>query len=108
MTPERAETIIQAYGAILETRAPSPGCVADVTKLPFSKQEIKDALVLGLKTTTNPQTRDLLKIGCIHLPDWQDGVGEEDQGLDPSKLDLHADPSTPLISKLRSRRTAEY
>ena len=40
--------IVQAYGKTLETDAPTPGTVADVNTLPFTKQQIKDAIVATL------------------------------------------------------------
>jgi hypothetical protein len=45
MTPSLAEKIIQDYGAILQSSAPLPGCVADVSKLPHPRERIKEALV---------------------------------------------------------------
>ena len=92
MSRQTAEKIIQAYGAVLQTQAPTPGCVADTSKLPFPKEKIKAALIIGLKATTDQQTKEMLKVGYIQLADWQEGVGETDQGLDLSKMDLNDDP----------------
>jgi len=54
MSPQQATEIIQRYGAVLEHAAPAPGCVADVSKLPFPKSQIKKALLIGLRSTADP------------------------------------------------------
>ena len=79
--------IIQAYGKTLETDAPAPGCVADESKLPYTKDTIKKAIIAGLKNTDNDQMKENLKIGYISLSNWQEGVGEKVQGIDISKID---------------------
>ena len=92
MSGQEAEKIIQAYGAVLQTQAPAPGCVVDTIKLPFPKEKIKTALIFGLKGTDDQQTKEMLKIGYIQLAEWQEGVGEIDIGLDLSNMDLNDDP----------------
>jgi flagellar basal body-associated protein FliL len=83
--------IIQAYGKILETSTPVPGTVADASKLPYPKQQIKDAIVAALRSTDDQQMEEYLKAGYIQLSDWQEGVGETNQGLDVSALDMDQD-----------------
>lgn len=85
------ERIVQAYGKILETSAPVPGTVADANKLPYPKQQIKDAIVAALRCADDPQMKEHLKVGYIQLSDWQEGVGESNQGLDVSTLDMSQD-----------------
>lgn len=92
ISQQQAVEIIQKYGAILENGAPAPGCVADASKLPFSKAQIKEALVTGLKATTDSKMKGMLKVAYIHLADWQDGVGSADQGLDLSRINPEDDP----------------
>jgi hypothetical protein len=77
---QEAEKIIQAYGALLQAQPPAPGRVADARKLPFPKERIKAALIFGLKATNDQQMN------------WQEGVGENDIGLDLSNEDLYDDP----------------
>lgn len=91
MPHQRAQEIIQKYGAILENGAPAPGCVADASKLPFSKGQIKEALVIGLKATTDTKMKEMLKVAYIQLADWQDGVGSSDQGIDLSRINPEDD-----------------
>lgn len=55
--------IVQAYGKILETSAPVPGTVADANKLPYPKQQIKDAIVAALRNTDDPKMKEHLKCG---------------------------------------------
>ncbi|MBT4764836.1 hypothetical protein HOO14_07560 [bacterium] len=74
--------IVQAYGKTLETNAPTPGAVADVSKLPYTKQQIKSAIIEALRSTEDSQMKEFLKVGYIQLSDWQEGVGEAGQGVD--------------------------
>ncbi|QYZ66994.1 MAG: hypothetical protein HPY30_13990 [Gammaproteobacteria bacterium (ex Lamellibrachia satsuma)] len=85
------ETIVQEYGGVLENSAPAPGCVSDSKNLPYSKQEIQQALIAALNLSTDPQIKEHLKTGYISLADWQDGVGDSDIGLDVSTLDMSQD-----------------
>lgn len=55
--------IVQAYGKFLETSAPVPGMVADASKLPYPKEQIKDAIVAALRSTDDPQIKEHLKVG---------------------------------------------
>ena len=93
--------IVQKYGRTLEFDAPTPGSVADLNKLPYPKQKIKEALIQAMKITSDPQIKDHLKIAFISLADWQEGVGGEDIGFDFSKPDFPQD-----IIK-RAERTSE-
>lgn len=92
MTPEAAEKIIQDYGAVLETSAPTPGCVADVDNLPHPKARIKEAIVMMLPLIEDHELREQLKTGYIWLSNWQEGVGSEQIGLDLMNMDPDADP----------------
>ena len=91
MSEQEAKKIIQAYGAVLQTKAPTPGCVADVSKLPYPKEKIKAALLIGLKATSDQQMKEMLKVGYIQLADWQEGVGGIDQGLNLLNMNLNDD-----------------
>ena len=84
---DEVTSIIQAYGKTLENYAPTPGCVVDSSKLPYPKQEIKAALISGLKAIDDPQMEEHLKIAYIQLSNWQKGVGETDQGIDLKNID---------------------
>lgn len=99
MTPQEAVEIIQVYGVVLEN-APPPGNVADEKLLPFPKQRIKEALLIGLKITTDQKMREMLKYGYTSLPSWQAGVGDAPQGVSISQADL--DPNKD-ITELASR-----
>lgn len=83
--------IIQAYGKTLETEAPTPGSVADASKLPYTKQQIKTAIIAALSSMDDPQMKEHLKVAYIQLSDWQEGVGETNQGLDVSAIDMNQD-----------------
>ena len=91
MSQQRAVEIIQEYGAVMEHDSPMPGCVADVGKLPYPKDQIKEALVIGLRATTDIQMRNFLQVGYLQLADWQEDVGDSDVGLDLTNIDPDAD-----------------
>lgn len=92
MRVEAAEKIVQEYGAALRSVACPGRYVTDVRNLPHPKEHIKQALILALRLNTDPTEREALKIGYISLADWQEGVGDIPVSLDPTKMDLNADP----------------
>jgi len=69
--------VLRAYGDVLETSTNGPGIVADVKTLPFSKEEIKNAIILGLQNSPDENTKNTLTGGYILLADWQEDVGDE-------------------------------
>ena len=83
--------IVKAYSDVLHSHAPKSGSVADVALLPFSKETIKEALIIVLRDTTDQTKIERLKGSYIRLAEWQEGVGESDQGLDISKMNLNDD-----------------
>jgi hypothetical protein len=74
-----------------------------VSKLPYPKEKIKEALIIGLGLTSDSQMREMIKVAYIHLADWQEGVGDTDLGLDLSKIDLDDDP-TKLAGSISKQR----
>ena len=84
--------IVQAYGKVLESGAPPPSAVADLTKLPYPKRVIKEALIAALKATEDSAMKNHLRTGYMELASWQEGVGDSDQGLDISTLDTSKSP----------------
>jgi hypothetical protein len=91
MSAQRAVEIIQRFGTVLEHEAPAPGCVADASKLPFPKDKIRQALIIGLRANSDPKMKEMLKVAYVELANWQVGVGAADLGLDTSKLDTGGD-----------------
>lgn len=79
--------VVADFGECLEKRAPVPGSVADVSELPYQKDEIKVAILLMLKAIKDRQLREHLKFAYVSLANWQAGVGAKHQGLDITKLD---------------------
>ena len=96
INPELAVKIIQVYGSILENQSPPPGSVADLSKLPYQKEQIKQALIIGMHSTDDEKMREMMKFGFVELANWQKGVGDKDQGLDISKIDLNDDPGKAI------------
>ncbi len=89
---ETAQRVVQDYRVFLETSAPLPGRVADVSELPHSKGHIKDAISVCITVLRNPQLNEHLKYGYLMLSAWQNGVGAQSLGPDFAQLDLDDDP----------------
>jgi hypothetical protein len=72
-----AAAVVHDYGvAVLSVSAAGRGCIADVCRLPHTKQRIKEALVLLLSVTEEVDLRERLKTSYLLLADWQEGVGQ--------------------------------
>ena len=74
--------IVAEYGGVL---ARSPSVVADITELPYPKDEIKRAILTMLYVTTDSQLREHLKGGFVSLAGFQAGVGRTGPPLVPAK-----------------------
>lgn len=90
--PDIGEDVVSAYCHVLDGLAPVPGCVADVSELPYPKETIKEALRWRLQRTTDEDFRDTLKVAYVALADWQEGVGPEHRGLDVTRLPAGLSP----------------
>jgi hypothetical protein len=73
--------IIQEYGFIMLNKSPAPFYISDVSKLPYPKHRIKEALMMALRVNGKEQMMDALKIGYLQLANWQEGVGEVDMAV---------------------------
>jgi hypothetical protein len=87
-----AQSVVQDYRLFLETSAPLPGRVADERQLPHSKEHIKQAISVCISTIRDPGLNEHLKHGYLLLSAWQNGVGDENLGVDFTQLDLETDP----------------
>lgn len=101
---QATEVIIQAYGRAIETSPLTPGCVADVQTLPYSKDKIKSALMLALKFTDDRWMRRQLKAGYLHLADYQENVGPNYQVIAAS--DVNANNGLGPVPTNRVTRTS--
>jgi hypothetical protein len=72
MTDADSIKIISAYGKALLDRKSSYG---DESELPYRKEQIKEALIIGIKQTRDPRLREQLKGAYITLAEWQAGFG---------------------------------
>ena len=72
-----AQQIIRDYGAATVSMAVRGIAISDVGKLPHSKDQIKQALMLAAAMTSDRAAREQLKVAYIALADWQEGVGNE-------------------------------
>jgi hypothetical protein len=92
MPPNLAERIIQEYGTSLENHRPFSLSALDASNLPYPKEEIKKALIFGLRTASDSQRKEKLRVAYLLLANYQEGVGTEDQDFDLSDMDLNDDP----------------
>ena len=88
---QATEVIIRAYGKAIETSPVTPGCVADIRTLPYSKDKIKSALVLALKFTEDRTMQNQLKAGYLRLADYQENVGPNYQVIEGDVIDATND-----------------
>jgi hypothetical protein len=91
MTSTEAVEIVQKYGQVLETSAPTPGCIADASKLPYPKNKIRKALLACLMATPSGNLREQMKVAYLLLADWQPGVGPVDVGIDLKRMSPNVD-----------------
>lgn len=98
MSIPEAEKIMHSYSGYMQTDSPTPGCVADSSKLPYPKDKIKEALKIALTNVSDPKFRNALSTSYLHLANWQDGVGKSDVGFDISGLDPSGDINELLKS----------
>lgn len=69
MSPERAEKIVNEYGAAMMKK---PTMVTDERSLPHSKADIKEAIrILVRLTADDPTFVDQLRAGYVSLADFQ-------------------------------------
>ena len=86
----------------------APGTVADATKLPYPKQQIKNALITGARSTADFQKKEMIKIGYYELANWQEGIGDSNKGFDLSKTDLNQDAKSLAKQVLEESKGTEY
>jgi hypothetical protein len=77
---ERAATILAAYGKVL-SEDKDGGLIADIKRLPNSKEEIKAAVRILLKVTIDPAMREHLRTGYIALSAYQPLTPNQKQAI---------------------------
>lgn len=100
--------IIDAYGIVMKTSLPAPGTVADVTKLPYPKQQIKDALIAGARSTDDSQNKEIVKYAYVELANWQENVGDSNIGFDLSNIDPNQDAKSLAKQVLEESEGTKY
>jgi hypothetical protein len=100
-----AQRIVEAYTEFLAIAEPFPGCIADARQLPHFKDAIKDALIVCIRASEDPDLQAVLKRYYLKLCVWQDGVGEHPIGVDFTRIDLEAEPMK--IAKLVQQKALE-
>ena len=99
--------IVQAYGKVLEESQIGLGIVADIKELPFSKEQIKKAIIFAINNTDDVKMKEQLKVGYISLADWQENVGETHQGFDPRNYNKDLSPEE-LLQQMPDSNSLNY
>lgn len=85
MTPQDAQKIIDAYGDVFSRE--DPRVIFDVSKLPVSKERIKEAFFVALANAQNEEHRKELKVAYFFLASFQPGVGSKQVGVFAETVD---------------------
>ena len=94
LCPEEGQKILREYSAILADSAPRLGHIADVGQLPYSKREIKDAIIVCLTNGADAEARSRLHSAYLALADWQEGVGSTPLALTLLNIPAANDPES--------------
>jgi len=99
MTDAESVNIITAYGKALLDRKSSYG---DISELPYAKERIKEALIIGIKRTRDSKLREQLKGAYIMLAEWQAGYGSRRTAAELTDEELR-DPTKAMKRLMDSR-----
>ena len=97
MSPDEAERLINEYGKVLERISNEGAVVCDESFLPDTKERIKEALVVVLKSPgLDQQQKELLKTGYINLSMFLPNVKPDERAItmdldDPAALERHSE-----------------
>jgi hypothetical protein len=84
--------IVSKYGDLMQSDVmPAPACIADISKLPYKKDEIKNAIIGCLKEKPEQKMVNALVEAYMSLAWFQEGVGKNNLGLDARKLSYNPD-----------------
>ena len=76
MTPSEVQQVVDAYAAVLAEDGGSD-LTKDVSSLPYSKPQIKSALLIALASEGDPTANGQLRNGFMALADFQDLSDEQ-------------------------------
>src|SRR4051794_27278572 len=84
----RAQVIVNGYGKVVEQHSSAGGTILiDEGKLPFTKVEIKAAILRLLRASNDSKQRDVLETGYLTLADFQPLAGPTAVEADVGKTD---------------------
>ena len=69
------EKIVSDFGSIIEN-LDYMSSFHDLSKLPYTKQEISGAIIQSYKTSSDEKIREVLKIGLLALSHFQENIGD--------------------------------
>ncbi len=84
--------IMRAYGAVMQQQAAGQVGLGDSEELPYTKEEIKGAIIASMQSTGDSDTREMLKAGYVYLASWQEGFNKAEQESELPSLEEEKDP----------------
>jgi hypothetical protein len=95
--------IMRAYGAVMQQQAAGQTGLADSSELPYAKEAIKAAIVDTMQSTSDSDTREMLKAGYVYLANWQAGFTQAEQQTELPVMDEEQDPLEMADQALEGR-----
>ncbi|MEM1112165.1 MAG: hypothetical protein AAGI11_09685 [Pseudomonadota bacterium] len=105
LSAEECQQIICDYACLLDSDGPLPGCVADASRLPHSKDTIKIALLTCMVSSGgDDELMRHLRHGYLMLAAFQEHVGGQTLGMNFTAIDLKDDPQAVVFQLQRQAR----
>ncbi len=99
--------IMRAYGAVMQQQAAGQAGLGDCEELPYTKEEIKAAIIATMQSSGDKDTREMLKAGYVYLASWQEGFNKAEQEGELPSLDEEKDPLEMAERLLEGRPSYE-
>jgi hypothetical protein len=102
MEPADLQNIVTAYGAAL-AEPTAMGLPRDARSLPYTKTDIKVALLIALRATTDPAMRNSLEAAFVSLADFQELSDDEVRALQLWDQALSSRADESVIEKVTAQ-----
>ena len=102
--------IVAEYGAFLEREKRGAYAIKDVNLLPYSKEQILDAIGSEIVRETDETKIEVMAAAAIFLSEYQEGVGPRplfDLGFDLTDVDLSKVDTVSLAKKIANNPDRE-
>ena len=72
---KRVQKVVQVFGQVIEETDGTS--FYDVSRLPYSKDEILRSVLIAIQVSTDPAIQKHLEIALVFLPQFQEGIGPD-------------------------------